>query len=35
MSHADDMRDEGTTPFDRAYLLALDDHNRGVAKADR
>jgi hypothetical protein len=32
MSHADDMPDEGTTAFDRAYLLALDDHNRGVAK---
>lgn len=25
------MRDEGTTAFDRAYLLALDDHNQGVA----
>ena len=32
MSHADDMRDEGTSAFDRAYLLALDDHNQGVAK---
>ena len=32
MSHADDMRDDGTGAFDRAYLLALDDHNRGAAK---
>lgn len=26
------MRDEGVTAFDRAYLLALDDHNQGAAK---
>lgn len=29
---ADRMRDEGVSAFDRAYLLALDDHNQGVVK---
>jgi hypothetical protein len=33
MSHADDTRPEGATAFDRAYLLALDDHNQGAPKA--
>lgn len=33
MSRADDnARDRSVTSFDRAYLLALDDHNHGEAK---
>src|SRR5580704_5512864 len=29
---ADHMRDQSLAAFDRAYLLALDDHNRGAVK---
>lgn len=29
---ADHMRDQSLASFDRAYLLALDDHNRGAVK---
>jgi hypothetical protein len=28
----DSVRCEGTSAFDRAYFLALDDHNRGIPK---